>query len=184
MRLTKLSFSRNPLDWLTFWDSFQAAIHLNPNLSGIQKFNYLKSQLQGDAARCIDGIPLSDQNYLHAITLLRDHFGQTHKLVSAHMQAFIEAPNPTNILNSFMTQWRAIRVVYRHLGNPSRTMVTCWYQLFLASYPRTPYRPWQEAPHLQTGNFRNSCQPFAERLKSLKLVPPILMNLRLQLLSW
>ena len=53
MRLPKLtlpSFSGNPLDWLTFWDSFQAAIRLNPNLSGIQKFNYLKSQLQGDPA--------------------------------------------------------------------------------------------------------------------------------------
>ena len=99
---------KSPLDWLSFWDSFQAAIHLNPNLSGIQKFNYLKSQLQGDAARCIDGIPLSDQNYLHAVTLLQDHFRQTHKLVSAHMQTFIESPNPTNTLNSlrkFMTQY-------------------------------------------------------------------------------
>ena len=58
--------------------------------------------------QCIDGIPLSDQNYLHAVTLLQDHFRQTHKLVSAHMQTFIESPNPTNTLNSlrkFMTQY-------------------------------------------------------------------------------
>lgn len=44
-RLPKLilpTFYGNPLAWLTFWDSFQAAIHLNPNLSGVQKFNYLK----------------------------------------------------------------------------------------------------------------------------------------------
>jgi len=35
-RLPKLSlpmFSGNSLEWLTFWDSFQAAIHLNPSLS-------------------------------------------------------------------------------------------------------------------------------------------------------
>jgi len=75
-KLTLPSFSGNPLDWLTFWDSFQAAIHLNPNLSGIQKFNYLKSQLQGD------------------------RFRQNHSLVAAHMQAFIKAPNPANTLNS------------------------------------------------------------------------------------
>ena len=56
-KLTLPSFSGNPLEWLTFWDSFQAAIHLNPNLSGIQKFNYLKVQLQGDAARTIEGFP-------------------------------------------------------------------------------------------------------------------------------
>ena len=44
-KLTLPSFSGNLLDWLTFWDSFQAAIHLNPNLSRVQKFNYLKAKL-------------------------------------------------------------------------------------------------------------------------------------------
>ena len=90
LKLTLPTFSGNPLTWLTFWDSFQAAIHLNPNLSGVQKFNYLKAQLQGDVARTIEGIPPCDQNYLHAVNLLQDRFGQTHKLVAAHMQALLE----------------------------------------------------------------------------------------------
>ena len=99
-KLTLPTFSGNILDWLTFWDSFQAAIHLNPNLSGVQKFNYLKAQLQGDAARTVEGFPLSDQNYLHAVTILQDRFGQTHKLVAAHMRALLEIPAPSNALNS------------------------------------------------------------------------------------
>ena len=52
-RLPKLTFpvfSGDPLSWQTFWDSFNAAVHNNTTLSCIQKFNYLKSQLQGDAA--------------------------------------------------------------------------------------------------------------------------------------
>ena len=57
-KLTLRTFSGNILDCLTFWDSFQAAIHLNPNLSGVQKFNYLKAQLQGDAARTVEGFLL------------------------------------------------------------------------------------------------------------------------------
>ena len=57
-KLTLPTFSGNPLHWLTFWDSFQAAIDLNPNLSGVQKFNYIKGQLDGDAARTIEGLPL------------------------------------------------------------------------------------------------------------------------------
>ncbi|XP_065909758.1 mucin-17-like isoform X1 [Dysidea avara] len=72
-RLPKLSlptFSGDPLTWQTFWDSFYAAIDANPNLSGIQKFNYLKAQLQGNAARAIGGLPLTDRNYVHAITLV------------------------------------------------------------------------------------------------------------------
>jgi len=120
-KLTLLSFSGNPLDWLTFWDSFKAAIHLNPNLSGIQKFNYLKSQLQGDAARSIDGIPLSDQNYLHAVTLLQVHFGQTHRLVAAHMQAFIKAPNPANTLNSLRKFYDTVESHLRGLSSVGKS---------------------------------------------------------------
>ena len=58
-KLTLPTFSGDPLNWLTFWDSFYMAIHANPNLSGIQKFSYLKAQLQGGAARTIAGLPLN-----------------------------------------------------------------------------------------------------------------------------
>ena len=100
-RLPKLSlptFSGDPLTWQTFWDSFYAVIDANP--SGIQKFNYLKAQLQGDAARAIDGLPLSDLNYRHAVTLLRDRFGQPHELINAHMKALVSMTSPTSSLLS------------------------------------------------------------------------------------
>ena len=47
---------------LTWQDSFYAATNVNPNLClcGIQKLNYLKAQLQSDAAWAISGLPLSD----------------------------------------------------------------------------------------------------------------------------
>ena len=99
-KLTLPKFSGDPLEWLTFWDSFQAAIHQNPNLGGVQKFNYLKAQLHGDAARTIAGFPLSDQNYLHAISILRERFGDPYKLVDAHMQAFIDMLNPSSSFTS------------------------------------------------------------------------------------
>ena len=44
-KLTPPTFSEDPLTWQTFWDSFYMSIHANPNLSGIQKFNYFKAQL-------------------------------------------------------------------------------------------------------------------------------------------
>ena len=99
-KLTLPMFSGDPLTWQTFWDSFYVSVHANPNLSGIQKFNYLKAQLQGDAARTIAGLPLTDLNYGHAIALLEDRFGQHHKIVKAHMQAFLEIPAPSNTLAS------------------------------------------------------------------------------------
>ena len=72
-RLLKLSlptFSGNPLLWQTFWDSFEAAVHGNPNLTGVEKFNYLRAQLEGEAARTVGGFPLTNANYEQSISLL------------------------------------------------------------------------------------------------------------------
>jgi len=95
------TYSGDPLTWLSLWDSFFAAIHSNPTLSGIQKFNHLKVLLQGDAARAIEGLPL--WIYIHAISLLQDPFGQTHKLINAHMTSLTSMASPTNSLESKLT---------------------------------------------------------------------------------
>ena len=102
-RLPKLelpTFSGDPLTWQSFWDSFDAAVNSNPTLSPIHKFNYLKAQLQGDAARTISGLPLTELNYAQSITLLKQRFGQPEKLINAHTHALIELPGPTNELSS------------------------------------------------------------------------------------
>jgi hypothetical protein len=65
-RLPKLSFPvfvGNPLQWQSFWDSFDAAVHNNPSLNGIQRFNYLKAQLVGETLEAIAGFPLTNSKY-------------------------------------------------------------------------------------------------------------------------
>ena len=102
-RLPKLqlpTFSGNPLEWLTFWDSFNVAVNSNPNLEGIQKFNYLRAQLTGDAARVIAGFPLSNTNYIQAVDLLKTRFGEPQNIISTHMQALLNLPRPTSKLSS------------------------------------------------------------------------------------
>ena len=99
-KLTLPTFSGNPLSWKTFWDSFSAAVHSNNSLTGVQKFNYLRAQVTGEAAQSIAGFPLTNINYEHSIALLRERFGQTQKIVNAHMQALLTLPNPTNNMTS------------------------------------------------------------------------------------
>ena len=99
-RLPKLSlpsFSVDILSWQTFWDSFSAAVDSSPVLSGVQKFNYLRTLLQGEAARAVPGFPLSDANYSHSVEILKERFGQTQKIVNAHMQGLLNLPTPRNI---------------------------------------------------------------------------------------
>ena len=57
-RWPKLSvsvFNGDILQWQTFWDSFESTIHLNVDLTDVQKFSYLKTQIEANAARTIDG---------------------------------------------------------------------------------------------------------------------------------
>ena len=95
-KLTLPTFAGNPLAWQSFWDSFSAAVHSNNSLTGVQKLNYLRAQVTDEAAKSIAGFPLTNSNYEHSIALLRERFGQTQRIVNAHMQALLTLPNPSN----------------------------------------------------------------------------------------
>ena len=66
VKLPKISlphFRGNLMRWSAFWDSFNSAIHTNDRLSEINKFNYLRSLLEGAAYDAIAGLALSVANY-------------------------------------------------------------------------------------------------------------------------
>ena len=60
------SFGGDLLEWLTFWDSFSAAIDKNLEQSDVEKMNYLNGMLKGEAAPDIVGLPLTEENYRKA----------------------------------------------------------------------------------------------------------------------
>ena len=68
-------FGGNPTDWGAFWDSFSSAIHNSEDLDNVQKFNYLKSYLYGNAARALDGLAATRENNAEAVEMLCDRFG-------------------------------------------------------------------------------------------------------------
>ena len=94
------TFSGDPLRWQSFWDSFDAAINANTGLSGVQKFNYLRELVQGDAARVIAGFSLTDDNYTHSVDLLKGRYGQSYKIINATMDALLNLWKPSNSLSS------------------------------------------------------------------------------------
>ena len=64
------SFSGNPVEWPSLRDSFQASVDKNFDISGVDKMNYLGGLLKGEAARVMQGLPLSESNYQRALDLL------------------------------------------------------------------------------------------------------------------
>jgi len=95
-RLPKLKlprFSGHPLEWQ---DSFQAVVHLNPKLTDIEKFNYLRSQLDSEAARTVSGFILGNDNYKESISLLESRSRKKQRVINAHMTALLNLPVPSN----------------------------------------------------------------------------------------
>ncbi|XP_046844784.1 uncharacterized protein LOC124438651 [Xenia sp. Carnegie-2017] len=72
-------------EWSSFWDLYDSTIHSNPKISNVKKFNYLKSLLEGNAARAIKGLTLTNANYDSAVIILNDRFGKTQQTIASHM---------------------------------------------------------------------------------------------------
>ena len=56
LMITWVPFRGDITKWLTFWDSFQTAVDKNTSLSGVEKFSYLKSFLQGPSLQSRDRV--------------------------------------------------------------------------------------------------------------------------------
>ena len=50
-----MTFNGNKLQWVEFWDSFEI-MHKNDKLSPIERYNYLKGRLAGEARNTIFGL--------------------------------------------------------------------------------------------------------------------------------
>ena len=95
VKLPKLhlkKFNGDPIKWQYFWDSFISAVHENDGLSSIDKFNYLRGLVDGEAARVISGLTLSGANYNSAIQILEERYGNKQLIVSRHMDKLLKLP--------------------------------------------------------------------------------------------
>ena len=110
IRLPKLeipSFSGEKLKWAEFWDSFEAAVHVNTSLSDVEKLNYLMSKLTGEAKNSVSGIFLSNENYQVAVELLKERYGDKQAVVTSHYTEMInlkQAPNNSKGLRNLYNQ--------------------------------------------------------------------------------
>ena len=114
----------NPLRWCTFWDSSEASVHSNSNLSGVQKCSYLQAQLVGDASRAIAGFPLTNNNYEQAVNLLKERFGQPSKIINVHVQALLDLPSPCYQLSSLQLFYDSMKNHVRGLGSLAKSHET------------------------------------------------------------
>lgn len=87
------NFDGNFNKWLEFHDTFSSLIHNNPDLNEINKFQYLKLSLSGQAASVIESLEISTCNYAVAWKLICDRYNNTRQLVHNHLVSLMNTPN-------------------------------------------------------------------------------------------
>ena len=83
------SFSGELTEWLSFYDSYEAAIHNSSELSGVQRFTYLRSYLTDAALKSVSGLILTNKNYGKFLTILKKLYGNKQAIVSTHMEKLV-----------------------------------------------------------------------------------------------
>ena len=104
--------------WQEFMDSFNAAVHNSKALSDVEKFNYLRIFLEGEAQHTISGLSLTNDNYNEALNLLKNHFGNNQVIISAHMNTLVKIPSVNN------EDIKALRKLYDDVGSHVRRLST------------------------------------------------------------
>ena len=99
VKLPKISiqkFDGDIASWNSFIETFEAAVDSKDNLTSVEKFTYLKGYLSGSALQCIEGFPLSHDNYSEALKLLKERFGNIQVIISTHMNKLINLERVTS----------------------------------------------------------------------------------------
>ena len=78
-------------------------IHSNNDLQDIETVTYLKSLITNSTEELISGLSLSDSNYVKAIDLFHDRFGNTQILIAAHMDMLVKILKVRSIRDVFDT---------------------------------------------------------------------------------
>ncbi|XP_068670918.1 uncharacterized protein [Montipora foliosa] len=97
-KLTLNKFNGDPKRWQEWWDSFCVAVHDNSAISTVEKFTYLRSLLEGNAARATSGLQLTSANYSAALEVLRERFAQKQIIINSHMESLIKL-KPVNVIS-------------------------------------------------------------------------------------
>ncbi|KAF0314422.1 hypothetical protein FJT64_015118 [Amphibalanus amphitrite] len=92
-------FHGDVLAWPEFWKVYEASVHRNLAYSPVQKYFYLKQHLDGDAARAIQGLPLTAENYPEAVRILQHRFGKDDVRKDTLVAKLLSLPGVTDADN-------------------------------------------------------------------------------------
>ena len=89
-KITLKTFSGDPLDWQSFKETFEAAVHNKESIIYIEKFTYLKTYLDKSALQATEGFPLTSENYSEVRNPLNDQYGNEQYIIACHIKKLVK----------------------------------------------------------------------------------------------
>ena len=133
-------FSGSPLKWQEFWDSYSSIVHNKDCFSGVEKFQYLKSFLRGDALRLIEAYRMTEANYSTAVKALETRYGDPEVAIQAHLNALYLLPPASSDVNDVQRVTDECEMNIRslvNLGLPEETFGRIFAPLILSKLPES-----------------------------------------------
>ncbi|KAJ8947751.1 hypothetical protein NQ318_018013 [Aromia moschata] len=114
--------------WQSFHDAFEALVNRDKSLSNTQKFMYLNSCLEGEAASITESLIVTDDNYVIAWDLLKNRYENKRAILNAHINALLDLPvivkeshlGLRKLIDTFLKNMRALkkfRFTNRYMGS-------------------------------------------------------------------
>ena len=77
--------------WIPFWGSFNSAIRENPELTKVDKFNYLTSLVSHSALEAISGLILTTANCDDDTEILRKQIGHKQLIINQAIEHLLNS---------------------------------------------------------------------------------------------
>lgn len=95
-------FSGKLSEWMPFKDQFTSSIINHPDLYPVQKLQYLRSALSGEAFSLIKNLPTTAANFDVAWRILEERYNKKYNIIMDHISTFFNVPSVTTFnLQSF-----------------------------------------------------------------------------------
>lgn len=90
MKLTKLAFDGDILNWINVWEQFSISVHERKSLSDAEKLVYLQQAIKKGS---IEGLTQTGENYEEAVSCLKSRYDRPRLIYRTHVQKIMDAPS-------------------------------------------------------------------------------------------
>lgn len=109
------TFSGIMTEWQSFEDLFKSILSHAPNLPDVERFEYLKTSLEGEALSLISHLSLTSNNYHSAWEILKARYGNKRDVARIQLDALlVKRTVKSNDASSIKTQ---INIILEHIDN-------------------------------------------------------------------